>query len=373
MFLGIVCALRTLASLGTGEDGDDAYLAAEAALRERAEAFWQSIVPEFLVWRPTEISTTVTGSVEDPVVREQLELLRRRGIQPLRVGNLPCSFVNKAPAFSPPPAGAIPYLDSEDEYFRYMDYCMAFGYDEALFRMSRGESPDELDRGTYFLISHDCSLEPDDQPGVDAYKATFFYNDFHHMLRAIHNPREQWLRLTAEELRTLRAALQMVNTALDNLERDNAAPSIANKALYIQRELIKRVKYHNISDPASVFYMNRSKFVIYAMQGNAICEGYSKAYGFLLAVAGIQSIPVSGNVVMPPGSDGSGAHAWNMVKLEGPGEWYHVDATWNDTNDLDGSTEYFMLTDEQLRTKGRGRKWGVSHPVPPSAVKPFTP
>lgn len=369
VFLGAVLVLSFIAGLrndGAGDFGEPESFVA------RVESFCLDTLPDFLGWKPAKITTAVSGNAEDAEIKRQLARLQQRGLHPLRVEDLPCSFVNKAPMFSQSQARGIPELHSVDEYRRYMDYCMARGYDEARFCMVGTEMPVELNDGSYFLISHELELVQDNlkQNQSRVYSSSFFYTDFYHMLRAVHNPQEQWLGLTQEELATLRAALQMLNAAMDRLDAAAVAPTFANKAFFIQQELACKLRYHEISDTSSVFYMNRSKFIVYAMRGDAICEGYSVAYGFLLALAGIQSVPVSGVVNMPPDAKSGGYHEWNMVKLEGPGQWYHVDATWNDQG-CDTSTEYFLLTDEQMRNAGRGRTWG-KHPVPSSATVPFS-
>ncbi len=53
------------------------------------------------------------------------------------------------------------------------------------------------------------------------------------------------------------------------------------------------------------------------LRGTCVCDGYSKAYYYLLEAAGI---PVARAI--------SENHAWNVVKLNG--SWYHVDPTWDD-------------------------------------------
>ncbi len=62
--------------------------------------------------------------------------------------------------------------------------------------------------------------------------------------------------------------------------------------------------------------------------GKGVCGGYSRAYGILLTVAGIESHMVT-----------SSDHAWTMVMIDG--EQYHVDTTWGDTKSKsDGTGAY---------------------------------
>lgn len=73
---------------------------------------------------------------------------------------------------------------------------------------------------------------------------------------------------------------------------------------------------------------------------DAVCNGYAEALQILLLCAGIKSQFVVGTA-------GGVSHAWNLVQLGG--EWYHLDATWNDPLPDRGSETihpYFNVTDE---------------------------
>lgn len=56
------------------------------------------------------------------------------------------------------------------------------------------------------------------------------------------------------------------------------------------------------------------------IDGRAVCEGYARAFQYLLYKVGIQAITVSG--------EANGAHAWNLVRIDG--EYYYTDLTWDD-------------------------------------------
>lgn len=78
------------------------------------------------------------------------------------------------------------------------------------------------------------------------------------------------------------------------------------------------------------------------IEKKAVCNGYSEAMYLLLSAAGLQCKMVVGT------ADGQD-HAWNEVKVDG--EWYQVDATWDDpTPDQKDVVQYlyFNLTDRQL-------------------------
>lgn len=55
--------------------------------------------------------------------------------------------------------------------------------------------------------------------------------------------------------------------------------------------------------------------------GQALCEGYAKAFALLCNKVGIENLFVTGSY---NGED----HLWNMVKLDG--NWYNIDTTWDD-------------------------------------------
>lgn len=57
------------------------------------------------------------------------------------------------------------------------------------------------------------------------------------------------------------------------------------------------------------------------MNGQAVCEGYAQTMQLLLKEAGIESHLVTGKA-------NGGAHAWNLVKVDG--KYYYVDSTWDD-------------------------------------------
>lgn len=84
------------------------------------------------------------------------------------------------------------------------------------------------------------------------------------------------------------------------------------------------------------------------VNGEAACEGYSKAAKLLLDAAGIENTLISGVSESEEGD--SGPHMWNIVTL---GEnRYHLDCTWDDPVDESGEQTkthiYFNLDDESI-------------------------
>ena len=67
--------------------------------------------------------------------------------------------------------------------------------------------------------------------------------------------------------------------------------------------------------------------------------------------------------------EGTSAHAWNMVRLDG--EWYCVDVTWNDPVDADSSDpqvghRYFNVTSAFLRENDH--QWQEAETPPATAT-----
>lgn len=83
-------------------------------------------------------------------------------------------------------------------------------------------------------------------------------------------------------------------------------------------------------------------------QGNIQCAGYAKAMQYLCDKVGIDCMVITGT------NEKGTSHAWNKVKVEG--EWYNIDATWDDpilstpiTNYLRYS--FFLVPDEWINEK----------------------
>lgn len=85
------------------------------------------------------------------------------------------------------------------------------------------------------------------------------------------------------------------------------------------------------------------------VEGQAVCEGYSKAFLLLCNRAGIDSTIVTGTALSDSGENVS--HMWNMVMIDGL--WYHIDLTWDDPtlNPLDKNYvryDFFNVTDNEI-------------------------
>lgn len=79
-----------------------------------------------------------------------------------------------------------------------------------------------------------------------------------------------------------------------------------------------------------------------ALNGQAVCEGYSKALQLILSDLNIKSIFMPGRTSATLTSDN---HAWLAVNIDG--SWYHCDLTWNDTDNSDVyKTQYIAFGED---------------------------
>ena len=102
------------------------------------------------------------------------------------------------------------------------------------------------------------------------------------------------------------------------------------KELYLHDALIKKVTY-------TYSKLEEQNGYTTLVEGKGVCAGYAFALQYLLMRAGIQSYYVVGYA----GEN----HAWNLAKIDG--EWYYVDATWDDPHSPYYS--YFNITTNKLK------------------------
>lgn len=114
--------------------------------------------------------------------------------------------------------------------------------------------------------------------------------------------------------------------------------SALEKEIFLYKTVIQYCEYDE--EGASNDQDWRAHSIVGAfLDGQAVCEGYSRAFQLLLNRAGVPSMLVTGTA--------GGAHMWNLVRIDG--QWYHADATWDDNGDRP-VYQYLNVTDEMIRT-----------------------
>ncbi len=121
-----------------------------------------------------------------------------------------------------------------------------------------------------------------------------------------------------------------LSAAVNEIKKKVTATDPYEIELQIHDILCEKISYNNAQKPPPLAYTAYGALV----NGDAVCEGYTRAMQLLLYEFGINSTPVTGYA--------RGPHMWNLVELDG--RWYHLDVTWNDS-DLGYRHEYFNLTD----------------------------
>ena len=144
--------------------------------------------------------------------------------------------------------------------------------------------------------------------------------------------------MTGEALRRARAdfhkavlsLLKIAETGNDEYERE----------LLLHDALAKRVTYQEGENAHNAYGA--------LVMGKAVCEGYARAFQYLLYQAGIQCLMAEGNSINPFTGQSEG-HAWNVVLIDG--QYYHLDLTWDDTDDSRTPVvyPYFNLTTAQIQ------------------------
>jgi hypothetical protein len=124
------------------------------------------------------------------------------------------------------------------------------------------------------------------------------------------------------------------------------------KVLAIHDHVIKSSRYDRLNAEVDAVPPEEHEAYGVLVKGIGVCDSYAKAVKLLLGKAGVQSIIVEGSKAEGVGQRlGDADHAWNIVKLDG--EYYHLDATWDDVSEERDSTEliyhHFNLNDEEMQ------------------------
>lgn len=132
-----------------------------------------------------------------------------------------------------------------------------------------------------------------------------------------------------------------VNDAISNIENIKYATikslngkSDYEKALYVHDALVNSLEY----DSSTV---NSHNIYGALVEKAAVCEGYAKAFKYILDDLNIECILVSGTATNSSGETES--HMWNYIKLDG--NWYGVDVTWDDPIVVGGYTKNIIRHD----------------------------
>lgn len=122
-------------------------------------------------------------------------------------------------------------------------------------------------------------------------------------------------------------SLAQINQAINNVKgvKDEIL-SYTSGSEYQKIRQIHDLLVNNLSYEQSLTGTNIRNIYGALCEREVVCEGYAKAYKYLLDQIGVENIIVVG---YGTNSSGNGEeHAWNYIKLED--SWYAVDVTWDD-------------------------------------------
>lgn len=165
-------------------------------------------------------------------------------------------------------------------------------------------------------------------------------------------------RASAEEIETVQRRIdEAVPGFLEGIDDTMSAYDVL---LRLHVKVISKVDYDTIAlNKEEAAGYDREKIdslrSIYGVfvEGKAVCEGYARAMQYLLQKCGIECAEAAGYILKENGENGGGAHAWNIVKIDG--DYYYLDTTWDDSSNTIQTVkktghafDYFCITTEEL-------------------------
>ena len=123
---------------------------------------------------------------------------------------------------------------------------------------------------------------------------------------------------TPEKYNAKKAQMEnIISAMLEGVE--NSSLSDVEKALIVHDRLIDFVSYDkNVAAGTTVPDVSYTMYGVF-FNRIAVCDGYAKAYAYMLNRLGIKTLVVSSPLLK---------HAWNLVYIDG--KPYYVDCTWDD-------------------------------------------
>lgn len=127
------------------------------------------------------------------------------------------------------------------------------------------------------------------------------------------------------------------------------------KEIVLHNYVVRNTKYDVDNYEKDRITLDASSAYGILVKGVGVCGGYAESMQLLLNLSNVECLWVAGEAGMP---NDMGLHAWNIVKIDG--EYYHLDATWDDPIPDRGdriSFNYFNLSDDKISSD---HKWNKS-------------
>lgn len=127
-------------------------------------------------------------------------------------------------------------------------------------------------------------------------------------------------------------------------ELDAAVNGIVAEARAYKGEYEKELFVHDYLCRTVTYDLNGGDMIYSSygalVNGVCVCEGYSRAMQLIMQRLGIKCGLIYGEY------DSSG-HMWNYIQIEG--DWYHLDVTWDKSEDFGAIHTYFNLSDKEIK------------------------
>jgi transglutaminase/protease-like cytokinesis protein 3 len=124
------------------------------------------------------------------------------------------------------------------------------------------------------------------------------------------------------------------------------------KVLAVHDYVIKNSRYDRLNADNGTVPAEEHEAYGVLVNGVGVCDSYAKAVKLILDKSGVQCMLVEGSKAENAGQGLNDVdHAWNIVRVDG--EYYHVDATWDDVSEEWDSSEvgyqHLNLNDEEMQ------------------------
>ncbi len=181
---------------------------------------------------------------------------------------------------------------------------------------------------------------------------TLYYNGARQLVGVGMSKTARWYTTAAQLAQAQKAFEDAANRVLSQVDTSGSA---AMTALRLHDALAAAVTYDYNGAADSVGYEQHTAYNA-LVKGTAVCDGYAKAYLYLLGRCGIQASMVSSHALN---------HAWNLVLLDG--DWYETDVTFDDSGNQLRHTYFNLTTEAMTKAHGGSRDNADTNPLLPTA------
>lgn len=236
-------------------------------------------------------------------------------------------------------------IDTREELFDYVQYCLAKGKEEITFEMTDLDESDlkNINKNMEGFYGHVTKYSIREKILDESRQVTMTcqISDNYYVEQEM-----IWGKKIPESRKKAARLARTCQDVLDELDLDGKTVYRKEKAFhdYLVRNVVYDSKARMKKAEGGDVYTAYGALV----EGSAVCNGYAEAMKLLCDLSGVECRMISGTV------DGEN-HAWNLVSIDG--EWYHVDVTWDDPVPDGGDRvmyDYLNLSDKEMKAD---HKW----------------